>query len=89
MLTVFGAVAELERAYILERQQEGIAIAKAKGVYKGRPPPADQSQHILSKTERREKAMTEMGFFVLGFTVCLGILVVADAVVQTTAYAAK
>lgn len=38
MLTVFGAVAELERAYILERQREGIAIAKAKGVYKGRPP---------------------------------------------------
>ena len=33
--------------------------------------------------------MTEMGFFVLGFTVCLGILVVADAVVQTTEYAAK
>ena len=33
--------------------------------------------------------MTEMGFFVLGFTVCLGILVVSDAVVQTTAYAAK
>ena len=38
MLTVFGAVAELERAYILERQREGIAIAKEKGVYKGRPP---------------------------------------------------
>ena len=33
--------------------------------------------------------MTEMGFFVLGVTVCLGILVVADAVVQTTTYAAK
>ena len=29
--------------------------------------------------------MTEMGFFVLGFTVCLGILVVADTVVQTVA----
>ena len=28
--------------------------------------------------------MTEMGFFVLGFTVCLAILVVADAVVQTS-----
>ena len=27
--------------------------------------------------------MTEMGFFVLGFTVSLAILVVADAVVQT------
>ena len=38
MLTVFGAVAELERAYILERQKEGIAVAKSKGIYKGRPP---------------------------------------------------
>ena len=36
MLTVFGAVAELEREYILQRQREGIAIAKANGVYKGR-----------------------------------------------------
>lgn len=38
MLTVFGAVAELEREYILQRQQEGIAIAKANQVYKGRKP---------------------------------------------------
>ena len=38
MLTVFGAVAELEREYILQRQQEGITIAKANGVYKGRKP---------------------------------------------------
>lgn len=29
-------VAEMERQTLLERQQEGIAIAKAKGVYKGR-----------------------------------------------------
>lgn len=36
MLTVFGAVAELERQYILQRQKEGIAIAKQKGKYKGR-----------------------------------------------------
>jgi len=36
MLTVFGAVAELEREYILQRQKEGIAIAKAEGKYKGR-----------------------------------------------------
>ena len=33
--------------------------------------------------------MTEMGFFVLGFTVSLAILVVADAVVQTVAVEAK
>lgn len=38
MLTVFGAVAELEREYILQRQREGIDIAKTKGVYKGRKP---------------------------------------------------
>lgn len=38
MLTVFGAVAELEREYILQRQREGIAVAKANGVYKGRKP---------------------------------------------------
>ena len=33
MLTVFGAIAELERESILQRQREGIAIAKQKGVY--------------------------------------------------------
>lgn len=38
MLTVFGAVAELEREYILQRQREGVAIAKDNGVYKGRKP---------------------------------------------------
>lgn len=38
MLTIFGAVAELEREYILQRQREGIEIAKANGVYKGRKP---------------------------------------------------
>lgn len=36
MLTVFGAVAELEREYILQRQSEGIALAKQEGKYKGR-----------------------------------------------------
>lgn len=38
MLTVFGAVAELEREYILQRQKEGIAIAKENGIYRGRKP---------------------------------------------------
>ena len=38
MLTIFGAVAELEREYILQRQREGIAIAREQGVYKGRKP---------------------------------------------------
>ena len=38
MLTVVGAVAELEREYILQRQREGIEIAKKQGKYKGRKP---------------------------------------------------
>ena len=36
MLTMIGAIAEFERDNLLERQREGIAIAKAKGAYKGR-----------------------------------------------------
>lgn len=37
MLTVFGAMAELEREQILQRQKEGITIARAEGKYKGKP----------------------------------------------------
>lgn len=37
MLTIFGAVAELEREYIRERQREGIDIAIAEGRFNGRP----------------------------------------------------
>lgn len=45
MLTVFGAIAELERDYILMRQKEGVAVAKANGKYKGRQPIAvDEGQ---------------------------------------------
>ena len=36
MLTVIGAIAEFERMNTLERQREGIAIAKKEGKYKGR-----------------------------------------------------
>jgi DNA invertase Pin-like site-specific DNA recombinase len=38
LLSVMGAFAEFERSLILERQREGIAIAKAAGKYKGRKP---------------------------------------------------
>ena len=34
--TVIGQIGEMERETMLERQKEGIAIAKAKGVYRGR-----------------------------------------------------
>lgn len=36
MLTIFGAIAEFERELLLQRQREGIQLAKAAGKYKGR-----------------------------------------------------
>lgn len=36
LLSMLGAVAEFERSMILERQREGIALAKAAGKYRGR-----------------------------------------------------
>lgn len=44
ILSVMGSVAEFERAIILERQREGIAKAKQRGVYKGRRPTVDREQ---------------------------------------------
>ncbi len=38
MLTIFAGLAQFERECLLQRQAEGIAIAKANGVYKGRKP---------------------------------------------------
>ena len=38
MLTMVGAIAEFERDNLLERQKEGIAIARRKGVYTGKKP---------------------------------------------------
>lgn len=44
MLGLFGSVAEFERAIIRERQAEGIAKAKARGVYKGRAKVLNEEQ---------------------------------------------
>lgn len=43
MLQLLGAVGQFERALIKERQREGIAIAKANNLYKGRKPKLDQA----------------------------------------------
>src|SRR3546814_9234296 len=42
LLTMLGAVAELETEIRAERQRDGIEAAKAKGVYKGRPATIDR-----------------------------------------------
>ena len=56
MLTVFGAVAELERGYILQRQAEGIAAAKARGVRFGRPERdlPDNFGELVQKWEKQQ-----------------------------------
>ena len=60
MLTVFGAVAELEREYILQRQREGIEIAKQQGRYKGRKPLTHPGfQEIVARWRRGELTAAE------------------------------
>jgi len=54
MLAILGAVAEFEGDIRRERQMEGIAKAKAKGVYKGRPATLDRKA-ILAALEAGEK----------------------------------
>ena len=44
MLTMLGGIYQFERSMILERQREGIAIAKAEGKYKGRPKSIDRER---------------------------------------------
>lgn len=66
MLTVFAAVAELEREYILQRQREGIAIAKQQGKYRGRPPKAYPGfERIAARWQKGEitavQAMKQLG----------------------------
>lgn len=46
MLSMLGACAEYERTLIRERQREGIAKAKERGVYRGRARRVDNSKSI-------------------------------------------
>lgn len=50
MFSMLGAVAQFERELIRERQREGIAIAQAKGVYKGRKPIPEET---IAEAKRR------------------------------------
>ena len=55
-MTMFAAIATFERKIMLERQREGIALAKAQGKYRGRreaKKPADW-QELVTKYKCRE-----------------------------------
>jgi DNA invertase Pin-like site-specific DNA recombinase len=57
LLSVMGAFAEFERSLIKERQREGIALAKRKGVYKGRKPSltAERAAELRRRIQAGEK----------------------------------
>lgn len=52
MLTMIGAIAEFERQNMLDRQHEGIEIAKREGKYKGRKPVEIDSRVFQVEYER-------------------------------------
>lgn len=60
---VLAAVAEFEADIRAERQREGIAKAKAKGVYRGRKPSVDaeQIQRLLAEGKRPADVAREVG----------------------------
>lgn len=62
MVTVIAAINEFERAIILERQREGIKIAKENGVYKGgHPKEIDKALYsdLLRKYQSRQITKAE------------------------------
>ena len=59
MLTVFAAIAELEREYILQRQREGIAIAKAEGTGCKPIPLPDNFERVVARWRAGEITAAE------------------------------
>lgn len=61
MLTMIGAINEFERTNMLERQREGIAIAKEQGKYKGRKEvKIDNFEEYYNKYKSRELNKTQL-----------------------------
>ena len=67
MLTVFSAMAELERDTILQNQKSGIELAKKRGVYKGRAPMKYDKEKfrrmVMEVKDKRRTATSVMNEF--------------------------
>ena len=66
LLSVMGAFAEFERELLRERQREGIALAKQRGVYRGRKPRLTAAQisllrHRAAAGEPKAQLARELG----------------------------
>lgn len=61
MMTIFAGISQFERECILQRQKEGIAIAKAEGKYKGRKPidKPENWEEVYSSWKRKEITAVE------------------------------
>ena len=58
IISVMANIAEMERESILERQREGIALAKLKGIYKGRVLGSKESEEdFLAKYKEVAKSL--------------------------------
>ena len=57
MISILGVVGQMERTLIKERQSQGIAIAKARGIYKGRQPESKEDVRIFLSKEKNKKAL--------------------------------
>ena len=66
MLTIFAAVAELEREYILQRQREGIAEAKKQGKYHGRKAKIHSDAEKVMKRWREKQITATAAMQLLG-----------------------
>src|SRR3954452_21175416 len=60
IISILGVVGEMERNQIKERQREGIIIAKANGIYKGRAKGSREDVHQFLSKERNKKALDMM-----------------------------
>ena len=63
LLSMLGAVYQFERSILLERQREGIAVAKLAGKYKGRPKTIDNHEirRILAEGNSISKTAELLG----------------------------
>lgn len=62
MVTMMAAIAEFERDNLLERQREGIAIAKAKGKYKGRKAVAINEEFAELYSQYKSRKINKVQF---------------------------
>ena len=64
IIAILGIVAEMERNQIRERQREGIKLAKARGMYKGRKPESKEDVLTFLSKKKNKKALDylKMGY---------------------------